>query len=202
MTEYWKTIWLLEWHQRPSLKARPHLVVSGHQQTVSTNNCCNQWLSLAKPLLKVVLGGGNRSLVARTSKCGWAISLLELNERTGPFDIRGFVLTKACNAQWPNLQPRALPEHVYAGYTTICSNCQSRIGIMYHLLYDNIKYISWNKGSKNKVICYKGCVLYTCDMYLSLCQPHKHLSTYYKFYTYVCTNRIKINTFTLCKGSL
>ena len=33
---------------------------------------CNQWLSLAKTLLKVTLTGGNRSLVARTSKCGWA----------------------------------------------------------------------------------------------------------------------------------
>ena len=52
----------------------PHLLVPGHQQTVSTNNGCNQWLSLAKTLLKVALASGNRSLVSRTGKCGWAIS--------------------------------------------------------------------------------------------------------------------------------
>ena len=53
----------------------PHLLVSDHQQTVSTSKGCNQWLSLAKTLLKVALAGGNRSLVARTSKCGWAHSI-------------------------------------------------------------------------------------------------------------------------------
>ena len=56
------------------LIARPHLLVSGHQRTVSTSKGCNQWLSLAKTLLKVALDGGNRSLVACTSKCGWAIT--------------------------------------------------------------------------------------------------------------------------------
>ena len=52
----------------------PHILVSDHQRTVSTNKGCNQWPSLAKTLLKVALFGGNRSLVARTSKCGWGIS--------------------------------------------------------------------------------------------------------------------------------
>ena len=56
------------------LLARPHLLVNRHQRTVSTSKGCNQWLSLAKTLLKVALAGGDRSLVARTSKCGWAIS--------------------------------------------------------------------------------------------------------------------------------
>ena len=54
--------------------SHPHKLVPGHQRTVSTNKVCNQWLSLAKTLLKVALAGGNRSLVARTSKCGWAFT--------------------------------------------------------------------------------------------------------------------------------
>ena len=58
------------------LIARPHLLVPDHQRTVSTSKGCNQWLSLAKTLLKVALAGGNRSLVACTSKCGRAITLL------------------------------------------------------------------------------------------------------------------------------
>ena len=52
----------------------PTLTVPGHQRTVSTSKGCNHWLSLAKTLLKVALAGGNRSMVACTSKCGWAIS--------------------------------------------------------------------------------------------------------------------------------
>ena len=51
----------------------PTLTGVGHQRTVSTSIGCNQWLSLAKTILKVALVGRNRSLVARTSKCGWAI---------------------------------------------------------------------------------------------------------------------------------
>ena len=36
---------------------------------------CNQWLSLAEQALKVIPAASrNRSLVARTSMCGWAIS--------------------------------------------------------------------------------------------------------------------------------
>ena len=46
---------------------------AGHQQTVGTSIGCNQWLSLAKSTLKVAPAGRNRSLVAYTSKCGWAI---------------------------------------------------------------------------------------------------------------------------------
>ena len=57
------------------LIARPHLLVSGHQRTMSTSKGCNQWLSLAKTLLKVALVGGNRLLVACTSKCGLVITL-------------------------------------------------------------------------------------------------------------------------------
>ena len=53
----------------------PHLLVPGHQRTVSTNKGSNQWLSLANTLLKVALAGGNRSLVIRTNKCGQAISV-------------------------------------------------------------------------------------------------------------------------------
>ena len=49
------------------------LTGAGHHWTVSTSTSCNEWLSLAKTLLKVALAGRNRSLIARTSKCGWAI---------------------------------------------------------------------------------------------------------------------------------
>ena len=41
--------------------------------TTSINSSCNQWLPLAKPTPKVALASRNRSLVPRTSKCGWAI---------------------------------------------------------------------------------------------------------------------------------
>ena len=57
-----------------TLIARPHFLVPGRQRTVSTSKGCNQWLSLAKTLLKVALDGGNCLLVARTNMCGWAIS--------------------------------------------------------------------------------------------------------------------------------
>jgi hypothetical protein len=40
---------------------------------MSTNIGYNQWLSLAKACLKVHNVDRNRSLVTRTSKCGWAI---------------------------------------------------------------------------------------------------------------------------------
>ena len=42
---------------------------------VSTSNGCNEWLSPAYPTLKVAHAGRNRSLVARTGKCGWASSV-------------------------------------------------------------------------------------------------------------------------------
>ena len=57
----------------------PKRVGAGNQRTVSTNIGCNQWLSLAKSPLKVVLAGRNRSLVLRTSKCGFAISQFTSN---------------------------------------------------------------------------------------------------------------------------
>ena len=52
----------------------PTLTGAGHQWTVNTNTSCNQWLSLAKPVLKVAHASRHRSLVLRTSKCMWAIS--------------------------------------------------------------------------------------------------------------------------------
>ena len=52
----------------------PTLTSAGHQWTVSTSTGCNQWSSLARPTLKVAPAGRNCSLVARTNKCGWAIS--------------------------------------------------------------------------------------------------------------------------------
>jgi hypothetical protein len=60
------TLWLLTY-------SPPTLTGVGHQWTVSTNTGCNQWLSLAKPTLKMPLADRNHSLVARTNKCGWAI---------------------------------------------------------------------------------------------------------------------------------
>ena len=62
-------------HLTYKLIPHPHLLVPCHQRTVSTSKGCNQWLSLAKTLLKVALAGGNRLLKARPGKCGWAISL-------------------------------------------------------------------------------------------------------------------------------
>ena len=62
-------------HSHSNIISHPHLLVPSHQRTVSTSKGCKQWLSLTKTLLKVTLVGGNRSLVARTSKCGWAISV-------------------------------------------------------------------------------------------------------------------------------
>jgi hypothetical protein len=47
----------------------------GHQWTVSTSTGYNQWLSLAKPTLKVPPVGRKRSVVAHTAKCGWATRL-------------------------------------------------------------------------------------------------------------------------------
>ena len=58
----------------------PTLTGVGHQRTVSTDIGCNQWLSLAKSPLKVGLAGRNRSLVARTSKWGFAIRKCKIVE--------------------------------------------------------------------------------------------------------------------------
>ena len=57
----------------------PTLTGEDHQRTVS-----NQWLSLAKTLLKVAIFGRNRSLVARTNKCGWDNSLQEITNTFSP----------------------------------------------------------------------------------------------------------------------
>ena len=46
------------------------LIGVGHELMVSTNTSYIQWFSLAKPTSKVTPTGGNRSLVAHTSKCG------------------------------------------------------------------------------------------------------------------------------------
>ena len=64
----------------------PILIGAGHQrhqQTVSTSTVCNQWLSLAKTLLKVALAGRNHSLVVRTSKYGWVTSYITKGRFTG-----------------------------------------------------------------------------------------------------------------------
>ena len=47
---------------------------------MSLNISCNQWFSLAKPILKVTPADRNRTLMANTSKCGWAIRLSENQE--------------------------------------------------------------------------------------------------------------------------
>jgi hypothetical protein len=47
---------------------------AGRQWTEGTSIGCNQWLSLAKIALKVPRADRNRSLVARTSRCGECIS--------------------------------------------------------------------------------------------------------------------------------
>ena len=66
----------------------PTLTGAGHQRTVSTSTRCNQWLSLAITLLKVALAGRNRSLVACSSKCGWAI--ISVCCRSGKQNLRNY----------------------------------------------------------------------------------------------------------------
>jgi hypothetical protein len=51
----------------------PTLVGVGHQWTVSTSTTYNQWFLLAKSALTMSLVGRNRSLVADTNLCGWAL---------------------------------------------------------------------------------------------------------------------------------
>ena len=48
---------------------------AGHQWTESTSTGCNQWLSLAKIVLKVPHVGRNRSLVTNTNRCGEGITV-------------------------------------------------------------------------------------------------------------------------------
>ena len=55
-------------HMCNETNSPPTLTGAGHQRTLNTNIGCNQWLSLAKTLLKMTLDGRNRSLVAYTSK--------------------------------------------------------------------------------------------------------------------------------------
>ena len=52
----------------------PTRTCADHQWTVSINTSCNQWLSLAKPTLKMAPAGRNCSLMTCTSKCGWAVN--------------------------------------------------------------------------------------------------------------------------------
>jgi hypothetical protein len=52
----------------------PKPVGVGLQRTESTNIGCNQWLSLAKIVLKVPLASRNRSLVSNTNMCGEGIT--------------------------------------------------------------------------------------------------------------------------------
>ena len=51
----------------PAAYGPPSFAGVDRQWTVSTGTGCNQWLSLAKPTLKVLPARRNRSLVARTS---------------------------------------------------------------------------------------------------------------------------------------
>ena len=52
----------------------PTLTGASYKCTVSTSTSYIQWLSLAKLELKVALASWFRSLLAHTSKCGWAIT--------------------------------------------------------------------------------------------------------------------------------
>ena len=75
----------------------PTLTGVGHQRTVSTDIGCNQWLSLAKPPLKVGLAGRNRSLVARTSK--WWVCYKKMQDCGGAFnDLERFTCNGLLNA--------------------------------------------------------------------------------------------------------
>jgi hypothetical protein len=66
---YWNFRYVLHTHLQ---------VTTHHQWTVNTNTGCNQWLSFATSALKKAAPvGRNRSLVACTSMCGWAIRWLK-----------------------------------------------------------------------------------------------------------------------------
>ena len=59
------------------LIAHPHLLMwANNERWVPTLAATNQWFSMINLILKVVPIGRNRSLVANTSKCGWAISCI------------------------------------------------------------------------------------------------------------------------------
>jgi hypothetical protein len=80
---------LLMLHGNELVNSPPTLTGVGHQWTVSTSIGCNQWLSPAKPTLKVPHVGRNRSLVVRTSKCGWAIRYVHVPPSETSNKIRG-----------------------------------------------------------------------------------------------------------------
>ena len=56
------------------IESPPTLIGVGHQWTENTKIGRNQWLTLAKIATKVPHAGRNRSLVARTSRCGECMS--------------------------------------------------------------------------------------------------------------------------------
>jgi hypothetical protein len=60
-----KNIFLLQTNTLPTLAG------AGHLRTKSISTGCNQWLSLAKIVLKVPLAGRNRSLVAKLHQQVW-----------------------------------------------------------------------------------------------------------------------------------
>ena len=64
-------------HHLDAINSPTTLIGAGHQRTVSTITGYKQWFSLTKSTLNVTLVGRNRSLMARTSKCGWAISSMK-----------------------------------------------------------------------------------------------------------------------------
>jgi hypothetical protein len=80
---------LLMLHENELVNSPPTLTGVGHQWTVSTSIGCKQWLSPAKPTLKVPHVGRNRSLVVRTSKCGWAIRYIRVPPSETSNKIRG-----------------------------------------------------------------------------------------------------------------
>ena len=112
----------LVWEVAPN--SPPTLTGAGHQRTVSTNTSCNQWLLLAKTLLKVALYGRNRSMVAHTSKCGRHLVVRPRLLVSG--HQRTVSTSKGCN-QWLSLAKTLLNATLAGGNRSLVA-CTRKCG--------------------------------------------------------------------------
>ena len=64
---------------------------------VSSNTCYIQWLSVAKPTLKVAPAGRNHSSVALTNKCRQAIRFKIIPHKSNPRMSFSFFFLMGCD---------------------------------------------------------------------------------------------------------